>query len=151
MRRIGLLVLLLSLAACGGSSAPPKAAAPSSFTAAGFLKVAANPDFEQRLDQSQTIGTPCTSGAGLSDIARGTQVVIEDQSGKTVALGSLDSGTLSGVPSQSEDTLKCSFAFTLSHVPAGHPFYRVGIGHRGTTQYTAAQMHQPLALTLVAP
>lgn len=150
MRRTAAVVLALSLcAACGGGgSTTAKPPPPSTLTVAGSIRVEANPDFLTRKKADIFIGAPCTASDAFSDVARGTQVVVEDQGGTTLGLGSLDSGTLFGHVGQVLLTLQCQFTFAVSNVPTSKPFYKVQVGRRGAQQFTAAQIAKPIRLTL---
>lgn len=82
----------------------------------------------------------CYGTGGYSDIHRGTQVVISDASGKTVALGALSGGGRGGAT-------RCEFSFHVDGIPKGEAFYKVEVSHRGGIQYTESQLAS-LALTL---
>ena len=87
-----------------------------------------------------TQGEACSGLGGYDDIDKGTDVVVKDAAGKTVALGSLKAGKgLDG---------ECAFLFTVNDVPDGLKFYGVEISHRGTVQYTQAQMKKGPTLSL---
>lgn len=77
----------------------------------------------------------CTS-LGYSDIGTGTQVTVTDESGTVLGIGDL------GQQGQ------CRWSFLVLNVPAGHRFYGVGIGRRGTIQYTEAQLRAGVSLSL---
>jgi hypothetical protein len=82
----------------------------------------------------------CAPDTGYRDLP-GAEVTVADESGRTLAVANLDRGTFT-------DDL-CSFAFTVTGVPAGRKFYQVTIGRRGTQTYTEAQLGAgPLDLTL---
>lgn len=72
-------------------------------------------------------GNPCTGGAnGYGDISEGAEVVISDDTGKTLAITQLGAGTVT-------QGLDCQFLFSAS-VPAGKRFYGVTVTHRGTVK-----------------
>lgn len=82
----------------------------------------------------------CLGGGGYADIAPGAGIVVTNESGKTIGVGSLpDDGT-----SASPGT--CLFAFTVSKVPAAK-FYGIQVAHRGVVQVTPDQVAD-VALTL---
>jgi hypothetical protein len=87
------------------------------------------------------VGTQCRGIDGYADIDRGTQVIIGDADGTTIAVGRLDSGQVGGIGS-------CRFAFNIANVPEGEAFYAVRIGRRGDLRYSPAEAHQMLELTL---
>ena len=105
--------------------------APQPFTVKGTLEVV-NSDFG---------ADPC-SIAGNEYIVEGAAVTVTDASHKTVALGQLGAGH------KDNASLGCSFTFTVNDVPPGPKFYGVEISHRGSVQYTAAQLHDGVALSL---
>jgi hypothetical protein len=79
-----------------------------------------------------TTGASCEGSGGYSDVASGTQVVIEDDSGKTLATSEYGPGVFDGT--------SCVFEFTFNDV-AKSAFYRVHSGsNRGVVQYSYKQM-----------
>lgn len=88
--------------------------------------------------------SPCTGMGGYSDIAAGTQVVISDETGTTIAVGRLQPGVAIGTPPVGH---ACRLRFSVN-APGGHSFYGIEISHRGRLQYPRAALDQPLALTL---
>lgn len=87
----------------------------------------------------------CAGRGGFGDIREGTQVVVTDEAGTTIALGRLrDSSPYveAGVG------ITCTFHFAIHDVPSGKKFYGVEISHRGRVQYTEDQLGAPLRLNL---
>jgi len=77
-------------------------------------------------------GSSCEGTGGYSDVTSGTQVIIEDDSGKTLATSQYGSGAFDGT--------SCVFEFTFNDV-AKSAFYRVHSGsNRGVVQYSYQQM-----------
>ena len=73
-------------------------------------------------------GDACTGSGGYSDVHEGTQVIVEDENGKTLATSALGPGNYDGQ--------SCVFTFRLSDVPKA-AFYRVHqSGNRGVLQYS---------------
>jgi len=87
------------------------------------------------------VGTGCRGTDGHSDIDAGTQVVIEDADGTTIAVGRLEIGQVGGVGS-------CRFPFNVVDVPEGERFYAVRIGRRGDFRYSSAEAHEMVELSL---
>lgn len=85
-------------------------------------------------------GGPCSGKGGYSDIADGTQVVVSDGAGATLALGQITNSVYSPAD--------CHFDLAVDHIPAGRSFYKVEVSHRGGVQYTEQQMKQGVSLTL---
>lgn len=143
-----LLIALAGLTACSGGSGSvtPAQSSPDTSGVVGDVRVDAST--ASVLAKHVAIGDPCTSGEGFEDLHQGTQVVIADESGRTIALGSLDAGTIAGRPGQQVFTLDCSFAFEVPDVPTGHPFYRVSVGRRGSQQFSAEEIQRRLHLVL---
>jgi hypothetical protein len=137
MRGLWVGLALLGVAtACGGGSSGPKA--PSTFTVTGSLGV--EPLFTLHAVQ----GGHCVSGDRFSDVAEGDQIKVVDGSGNTLAIGSLDAGTL-------DSTLitgHCTYDFAIPSVPPGKAFYQLVVGQHHSDEYTPAQIRQPINLTL---
>lgn len=82
----------------------------------------------------------CSPDTGYKDLP-GAEVTVADEAGRTLAVAHLDQGTWV--------TDVCSYAFTITGVPAGRKFYKLTIGRRGTLTYTEAQLSAgPLDLKL---
>jgi hypothetical protein len=86
-------------------------------------------------------GVPCSGDGGYSDIAEGTQVVISDESSKTLAVGVLKAG-------RRDSNGRCKFPFEVLRVPTGQSFYGIEVSHRGRLQYSESQIRQGLQLSL---
>ena len=88
-------------------------------------------------------GDSCEGSGGYDDMNSGTQLVIEDQTGKTLSTASYGSGTYDGTA--------CVFGFEFTDVPKA-TFYRVQqSGNRGVLQYSYQDMvknHWGVSLTL---
>jgi len=82
----------------------------------------------------------CYTTGGYNDIRAGTDVIVRDETGKTVALGQLGSGTSS--------MGSCEFPFQVRQVPAGSKFYTVEVSHRGEITFKADEARHPVSLTL---
>lgn len=83
----------------------------------------------------------CVTSSGYADIRPGAQVIVTDGASKTLAVGQLDFGE----PNKAGD---CVWPFAIDGVPGGLDFYGFEVTHRGRVQYPAAQVAQPLILTL---
>lgn len=147
VRRLLLAVAALAAAAgCGHGTSAGAKSPPETFGVVGDLTV--RPATADIVKRHVNIDDPCDAASGFEDVHAGTQVVIADEAGKTVALGQLDPGTLAGKAGQDVFSLHCSFSFEVADVPGGHPFYRVSVGRRGSQQFTAAQLQQRVHLSL---
>lgn len=73
---------------------------------------------------------------GYEDIHKGTEVVIGDDAGKTLAITKLTGGT----PNSAAN--RCTYKFAAT-VPAGLGFYQVTVSHRGAVKMAEAQMAAP--------
>lgn len=132
---------LSAIALLVGCSAPGKDApspSPSVFTVSGTMTVRAHINMSEPDD-----GDPCRADNGYDDIATGSQVEVQDAAGKTLALGVLDPGVRA-------DKYFCRFAFTVNGVPDGGDIYGVAVGResRGAVKFSAADIRQPVALTI---
>lgn len=78
-------------------------------------------------------GDTCVGAAGYDEVAKGAQVVISDDAGKTLAIAHLDAGTTA------EDESSCLFSFAAT-VPAGLKFYGFTLTHRGTVKQEESQL-----------
>ncbi|MEV1245104.1 hypothetical protein [Nonomuraea sp. NPDC049750] len=115
---------LASQAAAPQASAPQ--ALPSLFSATGVLILKITPDSVEFGDHPA-----CSGKGGYSDIGQGTQVVVTDAAGKTVALGKLGTGL--------HEERGCTFRFAIT-VPPGGQFYGIEVSHRGRVQYAAYEL-----------
>lgn len=91
-------------------------------------------------DKASAGGPICFGRGGYSDIAGGTQVIVTDSGGTTIALGRLGPG----LPTSSG----CIFEFVVTNVPTGHDFYGVEVGHRGRLTYDKDHIRQPIEQSL---
>lgn len=80
--------------------------------------------------------TGCRGTGGYSDLAEGTPVAISDASGKTIAIGRLETGRVSGAD--------CVFPFHVS-VPRSD-FYGIEVSHRGVVKYSRAEVQSGVML-----
>ena len=78
-------------------------------------------------------GDDCVASTGYDDIEAGAQVVVQDETGRTLASSGLESGQFDG--------FTCVFDFTLKDVGKA-AFYRVSVGSesRGGLQYSYDDM-----------
>lgn len=141
------LTAALLLVGCGGASSPSEAttasaspAEPTTITAYGSVTLRAS----SRGDIAY-LAAGCRGTGGYSDLAQGAQVVVQDGSGTTLAIGQLDAGI---GESYVAPYGACQFGFTVPGAPAGKGFYRIEISHRGAVNYTEAQLDTSLALTI---
>ena len=89
-------------------------------------------EFALTTENTLSTGDTCRGTGGYSDITPGTQVVIEDDTGRTLATGAFGAGLYDG--------RSCVFNFSFQDVPKAK-FYRVHqSGDRGTLQYSYADM-----------
>jgi hypothetical protein len=147
--------------ALSGSSAPAKAAAaassgPAQIEMDGALTIpflgsdlfAPQAEAPGATGSSVDQGDPCVTLGGFTDITAGAAVTIGDSTGKTVAVGALEAGT---VAAQADNSAACEFDFAIQ-VPAGLSEYTVTISHRGTQVFTPEQVHDgQVKMTLGAP
>lgn len=85
-----------------------------------------------------SVGSTCSGSGGYQDISAGVAVTIGDQTGKTLAVTSLQAGTFGGGG--------CQFAFSAKVAAA--TTYTVTISHRGTQTFTPADVAGGFNLTL---
>ena len=85
-----------------------------------------------------SVGNVCSGSGGYQDISAGVAVTIGDQTGKTLAVTSLQAGTFGGGG--------CQFAFSAKVTAA--TTYTVTISHRGTQTFTPADVAAGFNLSL---
>ncbi|MFB9831814.1 hypothetical protein [Actinoallomurus acaciae] len=91
-------------------------------------------------------GKECQGDDGYDDIHAGTDVVVHDASGKTIATGRLEDGV--GEQMVADVALRCRFDFTVHDVPP-QKFHGIEVSHRGIVTFTSAQVaKEPIELTL---
>lgn len=116
--------------------------APQPFTVNGFMTL--------RLGQFIWDKDPdvCSGWKGYDDIRGGTQVVVTDPAGTTIAIGALGAGVPRRDPDNTSRATECRLPFKVTGVPGGHQFYRLEVGHRGKLEYARDKIDKPLELTL---
>jgi hypothetical protein len=148
------VVVLAALAAigCGGSGNSSVGASPtasSALTVRGSVNVPVSLSGMLGLPEEQYFeGGPCVTDDGYDDLTEGTQVVVADDQGETLALGTLRAAVLRAGPEGGLSEAKCEFGFVVSGVSASEDFYTVSVGRRGGQKYSRGQVAQPLSLTL---
>lgn len=85
-------------------------------------------------------GTTCFGQKGYADLKVGAPVVVTDAAGKTIGMGTIDTGKEIGGA--------CWLTFKVKDVPKGSEFYGVTVSHRGTVQFTADEVKGPVKLRL---
>jgi len=106
--------------------------APGTVTVTGSLE----------LTDARTAKASCIGRGGYSDIHTGTQVIVTDATGSTLALGRLTDGELTS------DLDVCRYEFKVTGIPGGHDFYGIEIGHRSRIQRSRDDIGKPIHLTL---
>lgn len=129
-----IVVVLLTRGSDGSSTAKDESAdEPDTFTVEGTVTLT-----DSGVEHS---GQECYGTGGYNDMVPGTQVVIRDADGTSVAVGDLGPGTVG------DYNVVCEFDFTVEDVPSGSSVYSVEVSHRGEISFKEAQA-QDLALTL---
>lgn len=143
-------MLLSALTACGGTDQPEPATAsptPRPLVVTGSVSLSL-PDFVWN-DKPTAV---CAGDGGYDDLKQGARVVVTDNAGATVAIGSIDK--TEPVVELDDDAdggyraTSCVLKFTVPEVPAGRGFYGVEVTHRGRVQFSERDLLSPLALTL---
>lgn len=134
---IGAVVYGLTSGSKGGSGGDPsKVIATNTIAVTGQMELVDTSGYSS----ITTDGSGGCDGSGpYNDISAGGEVVISDDTGKTLAITSLDSGT--------GDSSRCDFAWSAT-VPSGKGFYGVTVSHRGTVKFSEAQMRQGPGTTM---
>lgn len=82
----------------------------------------------------------CQGSGGHDDIGPGTMVTIRNESGSTIATGSLGAGRGDG---------GCNYAFAINGVPDAK-FYRIEVSHGGEVEYSLAEMESDEWIVIVS-
>lgn len=140
MRKLLIIPTLavLALTGCSAAAAHPAHTTPkkpTTFLVNGSITLNGESSF-------LALDSGCQGTEGYDDITAGAQVVIADASGKTLGIGQLDAGSVTG------DGSGCALPFAINHIPIGPKFYQVTVSHRGAVQFASAQMHSAVALTI---
>lgn len=118
------------------TASPTPSAAPLTLQIYGDLTLLG----DNSISATGTTGEPCTElGVGYSDIVAGAQVTITSPTGAVIGVGTLKAG-IAIAPTSGTGRINCLFDFDVSGLPAALAFYGVTISHRGTVQFTAAQI-----------
>lgn len=80
---------------------------------------------------------PCTGGGGYEDIRKGTQVVVRDGEGSTLATSKLGSGGITKDVGLNE--YRCTFHFKVKDLEESE-FYAVEVSHRDEVTYTLEEL-----------
>jgi hypothetical protein len=101
-------------------------AGPEHHTITGDIQVATS-------SYNSALGDECVTSGGYDDIEVGAQVVVQDETGRTLATGALEPGNYDGS--------SCVFDFTLEDIKKA-AFYRVSVGReaRGGLDYSYDDM-----------
>jgi hypothetical protein len=155
MRLAARIITVLSvhaITACTADKPPaapvaaPASSAPAVFTVTGALTLGLG-DFMWDGDKQV-----CWGSGGYDDMKLGTQVVVSDAAGATIAIGAISdaSPVLGDRTGDDGDPLAdgCELSFFVDGVPAGKGFYGVEVSHRGRLQYSEAEIRGDLKLTL---
>jgi hypothetical protein len=128
-RRVALLGAVAVVAVGAAVAVATWPSEPETFTVRGTVTLGNDPQGDPK-----SVGKPCMAApsGGFSDIRKGTQVVITDRAGGTVAIGVLSGGIEQGGPKVG---YRCAFEFAVDGVPAGKEFYGVSLGARDRAQY----------------
>jgi hypothetical protein len=111
-----LLVLCLVLTGCGWVGAHNRSSKPNGFQVHGYVTV------------------PSSCLTGTSDIHAGAEVKIADETGKTIATGSLGDGVADGS--------KCNYPFEISNVPASHDTVIVLVGLQPAAKFATSELRE---------
>jgi serine/threonine-protein kinase len=131
---ISLLAYAALLTGCGSSE-------PESFDAQGTLTF----HHASQADVSDSKGT-CVGAGANEDVTPGAKVIVEDHSGKRVAVGSLDEEP--GIHQSEGISGRCIFTFSVAGIPSGQGPYAIVLGDRGEIAFNESEAKEFLKLTL---
>lgn len=107
-------------------------------TSSGGITVTGTLELSHRED----LDGHCDTGLpGFTDIHGGTQIVVTDSGGKTLAIGRLGTGT-------ALRKALCVYEFTVDDVSGDEDFYAIEVAHRGKVQYSRADLDKPIRLSV---
>lgn len=126
-----LLVVVIVLLVSGGKDSSSPAAATKSSGSATSKTFSVKGDITLIDSGVNYVGNECFGTGGYDDMHGGTQVVVKDATGTTVAVGELDAGT-------KQSSVECYFSFSVDAVPSGGAAYSLEVSHRGSYSFTEA-------------
>lgn len=129
------------LAGCGFIAAGAKShLKPNTFVLIGHATIALPKD------DHRAAGTACEAPAAITDLGPLTVVKVLDPAGHTIAVGSLDAGTID----RDGPAATCDFAFQIRGVPGGVTSYGVTIGDRAPQSFQAIDLRRntPAVVTI---
>jgi hypothetical protein len=145
IRKTALLVVLaVIVAGCSSSSSGGgKKTSASAIEVSGKVTLADMPSARAAALNGANASTPGCKGLGAySAVAPGGDVVIANDSGKTLTIAHLAGGFVAD-----DDATMCSFTFTAS-VPAGAGFYSIAVGGQPAKKLSEADMKAGPTLTV---
>lgn len=115
----------------------------TTMTVRGTLDLAGDKDSgNYEVDPPDSSGdTACHGTGGYSDISTGVAVIVKGSDGKTIGTGALEDGIYI------DNAGGCIFGWQVT-VPDDEDSYGVSVSHRGTIQFTKAQMKAGPSLSL---
>jgi hypothetical protein len=121
---VAVVLVVIAYFALAPADHPPSTAP---FTLAGTLRLPS--------DVAKTTGLPagykCAGARDYGDIGPGAPVTVEDESGKLLAKGAVESSSSGGD--------ECQVKFRVEDVPAGARFYRVHVAQHPEMSYTESE------------
>lgn len=159
--QLGCLALGIALlSSCGGGQgAAPRSDTVFSSTASSVTPAVTNliGDIQAEIDTdailadpNRHLNGPCLAAPGLDDIRAGADVVVQDSSGKTIALGQLETGSLVG-DAEHPNAGWCMFHFNVPNVPTDQQFYSVIVGSRKPKPLTREDLEGTIELQIGEP
>lgn len=135
-----LLLCAVLTTGCGGSDGSGDSQKAETFNVYGTLTLQAS--FDGDMSSSSGVSNiddvNCEGEGGFDDIREGAQVVVTDNSGKKLGIGSLEAGKLPEEESSPLD-FSCEFGFTVTDVPEGKGPYSVEVSKRGDFAFTESE------------
>lgn len=146
-RFVLVLVSGVLLAGCssssGGGGSKKTSAAAAAIAVSGKVTLADMPSARAGALNGANKTTPGCKGLGAySGVAEGGDVVIADDSGKTLTIAHLGGGYIAD-----DDATMCSFTFSAS-VPGGIAFYSIAVGGQAPKKLSAADVKAGPSITV---
>jgi len=151
MKHLTTALLLTGTFLLTGCSASPDTTTPSTstptegFVVRGTMTVSGSTVMEDGAYEGHT----CFAATGYDDITSGTQLLLSDDAGTTLAVTTFSPGRFTAsVRGRGHYDGPCAFAFEFTSVPRIDGYYTLTAGKRGSMKYTRAQLASPIQLTL---
>lgn len=141
---VGVLILMAATGLGVWLAVKPDTKAPAAQPAASALEVTGMVTLKHEQFRWGGRADPtCMGWQGFDDVRGGAQVTVTDASGKVLVVGSLDTGTATGITTEANGLPRaelCLIPFKVTGIPRGAGPYGVEIAHRGILRYAEGNL-----------